>query len=98
MNEGRGGNWNRAGRRSGGDRPIIATGALSEAQIEEMDRRDLTRAAEAGAPLALLVVTMLHLYGVEWATESLRRCNKLPNSARGGSGTARSQITSRPEN
>jgi hypothetical protein len=82
MNEGRGGNWNRAARRSGGDRPIVATGALSEAQIEEMDRRDLALAAEAGAPLALLVVTFLHLYGVDWATAALRRCNRLPKPAR----------------
>jgi hypothetical protein len=78
MNEGRGGLWNRAGRRSGGDRPMVATGALTDAQLEEIERRDLIAAAMQGAPLALLVVTVLHFYGVEWATEALRRCNRLP--------------------
>lgn len=78
MDEGRGGNWNRAGRRSGGDRPMVTTGQFSAEDLEEIERRDLARAATAGAPLALLVVTLLHLYGVDWATDCLRRCNRLP--------------------
>jgi hypothetical protein len=57
---------------------MVATGAFSAEDLEEIERRDLAGAATAGAPLALLVVTMLHLYGVDWATDCLRRCNRLP--------------------
>lgn len=79
MDEGRGGHWNRAGRRSGGDRPVELGGlGLSDEQLKEIDRRDLIRGARAGAPLALLVVTMLHFYGVEWATTALREMRRLP--------------------
>lgn len=57
---------------------MVTTGQFSAEDLEEIERRDLARAATAGAPLALLVVTLLHLYGVDWATDCLRRCNRLP--------------------
>lgn len=57
---------------------MVATGAFSAEDLEAIERRDLCYAAERGAPLALLVVTMLHYNGVDWATESLRRCRRLP--------------------
>jgi hypothetical protein len=71
-----GGTWNRAGRRSGGDRPTIVqlpTRELTEAEERENARRELLDGIAHHSPISLIVAFLVR--GDPEIADALRRAN-----------------------
>jgi hypothetical protein len=75
MREERGGNWNRAGRRSGGDRPteiVLVSRELTESEKDEERKQAILRGVRAGSPIDTIVAGVLAGIGEQWAADALR--------------------------
>lgn len=76
MNEGRGGHWNRAGRQSGGWRPIpmtVGTREPTEAEQRDNARRDLFAGIRNGSPIWCIVAWGLAADGDEEVIAAMKR-------------------------